>query len=335
MARQTVLPRRAQAVAGALSTRGAALGFAVLSCAYLALFVWLEQRRPLGGLRQVAAAVPVLLSLTAAGWVARFARWQWLLRRAGHRPRLALSLPSYLAGFAFTATPGKVGELVRIRYFLALGVGAPQVLSAFVFERACDLLVVLALAAIAMHGSPLFAPVAAFVVSLTLALGFLAVHPRLLSAAALRLRAAGWPRCGRAMRFLRDGLAGARIWFNPVDLAVAAVCGAIAWGTTAFTLVYLLAQLGFALPLLEALGIYPLAMLVGAASMLPGGVGSTEAALIALLQLHDVPWDAGALIAAAVRLATLWFAIAAGFLALGWLEARALLGARAQARSTE
>ncbi len=318
-----------------MKARAAAVGMGALSLAYLAAFVWLEQRRDVAGLRQLAEAAPLLVSLTALSWAARFARWQWLLRRLGHRPAVGAALPAYLTGFAFTATPGKVGELVRIRYFRGLGVPAGHVLSAFVFERACDLLVVLALAAISLHGSVLFAPAAAFVLVLVAILLIIARQPVLLSSTIPWLRKAGCRRCARLARLLRDGLAGSRAWLNAPDLVVSCACGLLAWSATSLTLLYLLSHAGVAVPALAAFGIYPLSMLVGAASMLPGGLGSTEAAIVALLGVHNVPWQTGALLAMAVRLATLWFAVAVGFVALAWLEVRALGDGRDQARSTE
>lgn len=60
--------------------------------------------------------------------------------------------------------------------------------------------------------------------------------------------------------------------------------------------------------------------LAGAASMLPGGVGSTEAALVALLSLFEVPMGIAILAAVGIRLATMWFAVLCGLCALGILE---------------
>lgn len=51
----------------------------------------------------------------------------------------------------------------------------------------------------------------------------------------------------------------------------------------AYVGVLLLAHLGLTVPTLLAWSIYPVAMLAGAASMLPGGFGSAEAVVIALL----------------------------------------------------
>lgn len=73
--------------------------------------------------------------------------------------------------------------------------------------------------------------------------------------------------------------------------------------------------LGIHLAGFEALALFPVAMLAGAASMLSGGLGSTEATLVALLTLGRA-----ALVPATV--ATLWLATVMGMRAFGWLNAR-------------
>lgn len=319
-----------------MNTRTAAVTFAILTGCYVAALVWLESRRDLDGLGQLAMAVPVMLTLAAVGWVARATRWLWLLGRAGHRPPVAPAALAYVAGFAFTATPGKIGELVRMRYFGSLGVPPWRVLSAFVYERACDLLIVLLLASMAFGQSTLLRTALFFVAAVVLSTALFAWRPGLLTHFATRLSLIGWPRLGRLFRMLRDGLAGCSIWMTPLDLLVSVVLALCAWGTTSLALVWLLHATGHPLPLGISLSIYPLAMLVGAASMLPGGVGTTEGTIITILVSHEVPWRAAAACALGVRLATLWFAVAAGLLAAARLEYRLTraLPPAAQARST-
>ena len=74
----------------------------------------------------------------------------------------------------------------------------------------------------------------------------------------------------------------------------------------------LLAALGHPLPLSTAVFIYAFAMLVGGLSFLPGGLGSSEAVMIALLALNGFPESAAVSATLICRLATLWFAVALG-----------------------
>lgn len=147
-----------------------------------------------------------------------------------------------------------------------------------------------------------------------------ALHPRGLTRVAVYLRRFRLRRMAHIVTTLRAGLAGAGVWATPLDAAVALTLGLVAWSLTAFAFVCLLVNLGVALPLFESIAIYPLAMLAGAASGLPGGVGSTEVTIVLLLALSGVPAATGALAAIGIRLATLWFAICCGFTALAVLE---------------
>jgi uncharacterized protein (TIRG00374 family) len=57
-------------------------------------------------------------------------------------------------------------------------------------------------------------------------------------------------------------------------------------------------------------------MIVGALSMLPGGLGSTEATMIGLLLALGVDFDRALVATAVIRLTTLWFGTGLGALAL-------------------
>jgi glycosyltransferase 2 family protein len=78
--------------------------------------------------------------------------------------------------------------------------------------------------------------------------------------------------------------------------------------------------LGLDLPLGVALGVYPLATLIGAASLLPGGIGTTEVAMLVLLRSFGIGLDVAAVASLGMRLASTWLAIALGVVSLTILE---------------
>lgn len=55
----------------------------------------------------------LVLGLSAANYVLRFLRWQYYLGKLGRVVPTGRHLAYYLAGFAFTVSPGKAGEAVR------------------------------------------------------------------------------------------------------------------------------------------------------------------------------------------------------------------------------
>lgn len=298
-------------------------GVIVVTVLYVAALVWADARgQVFAQLPVVAGMLPALAGASLLSYGVRYARWSWLLRRVGHAVPAHLGLLAYLSGFAFTATPGKVGELVRIRTFAPLGVPPARVLSAFLYERTFDLLAVLLLAALAVQQGRLFVLLMAFVGGVIGTLLWLARRPAWFRQAMRWLRRRQWPRLAHGVRTLHAGLSGCRVWLTPADMAVAGVLGLAAWSITAAAFAWLLGALGIRLPWDTALALYPTAMLAGAASMLPAGVGSTEVTLVLMLAAHGVPAGLATLAAVTIRLASLWFSVACGFLSLGILAWR-------------
>jgi uncharacterized protein (TIRG00374 family) len=253
--------------------------------------------------------------LTLCCLLLRYVRWRWLLARHGHRISFVAGLPAYFSGFALTATPGKVGELLRVRYFSRLGVPASQIISCFVFELSTDLVALILLSlptAVRVPGTFYALAFAAFLLILI----FLAARSRARYRLILRLRRTGWRRLSRVISKAGRGisllgrLADARLMMLGVTL------GLLAWGSQAYGLVLIASALGFSAPTLALLSIMPAAMLLGAASMVPGGLGATEAAAIFLIHQLGLDLSSAALVVIAVRVTTLWFATALGFSAI-------------------
>lgn len=310
-----------------MNVRGAVGWLVAITAIYLGALIWIDSRNHVfAQVPALIALIPVVACFAFASYLARYVRWHRLLARAGSRTSFGQGLLAYLAGFAFTATPGKVGELVRVRYLQWQGVPPSTVFAAFVFERACDLVVVLVIAATAIPRRDLFVALCGFVLLAVVAIVWLGRQGRTLTNVAVALRRRGLRRVARLVRVLRDGLVGCRVWFNANDLPMSLVTGLVAWVITALAFVWLIGRLGIVVPPGLAFAIYPIAMLAGAASMLPGGIGTTEATIVVLLTSAGVAPEAGALAAIGIRLATLWFAVLCGFGSMAILELRRSAG---------
>lgn len=146
------------------------------------------------------------------------------------------------------------------------------------------------------------------------------------SALARRLQRSG-PAPGHLRRLLTSlvsALVATRALLRPGILAQGFLLGLVAWG---------LEGLGFGLlssmfpplqlPRATAVGIYGLAVLIGGLSFLPGGLGSTEAIMTALLGKTGYTLSEALLITLSCRLVTLWLAVILGWLAVLILRQRA------------
>ncbi len=315
----------ASTTAPAPSRRGRALGWlAGVAVVYLVALWYLDRdKNVLSRLSDLAA--PLMLCATAqlVSYGVRYQRWRMLLHVQGHSkfawwPGLA----AYLAGFAFTASPGKAGELLRIRYFSRWGVPPQTTLATFIHERALDLLVITLLATGAAGLVPLFGVLTAVVLTVILGLWLAAgctALQQLARGVVLRLPSR---KLRQLCMFLLGGIHALRPLLRPGLTLKAAAHGAAAWLLTAAAFAWLCHALGISLAWQHAVAIYPLAMLVGALSFIPGGVGTTEAAIVVMLTHTGANLDVALTAAIGIRLASLWLAILVGMTAMAGLEAR-------------
>ena len=299
----------------------AAIGFIFLTFFYLGLLLWVDEKHHvITQIHYLVHAIPFLLAVSLVSYLSRYLRWRWLLSRSGYSVDWVYGFIAYLSGFAFTATPGKVGELIRIRYFSRVGVPASISFGAFIYERALDLIVVLLLASLVISRSDLLILALSFVVIFIGLLVGIALNPKPLTKLSAFLGRYSWVRLEKLFLVVRDGLSSCRFWCNPLDLIVSMGYGVFAWALTSYGFMWLLSDLGVSIQPLEAFTIYPLAMLAGAASLLPGGVGSTELTIVLLLGIYGVTASIATIAAIGIRFATIWFAVLTGFICLGILE---------------
>jgi uncharacterized protein (TIRG00374 family) len=87
------------------------------------------------------------------------------------------------------------------------------------------------------------------------------------------------------------------------------------WMAESLAFAWLLASLGADVSVPLALFIFTFGMLAGALAMLPGGLGGTEAVMVALLVTSGVDLATAIAATAIIRISTLWFAVGLGLLA--------------------
>lgn len=304
-----------------LSFKRATLSLILISLIYVFVLVIIDFKKNIfNELLTLSSILPIAMAIAFASYLFRFFRWHWLLSRIGHSLPPGISFLSYLSGFSLTASPGKIGELLRIRYFSRLGVRHQDVISVFVFERAFDLITVLAISMLAAIQLGAFTLITTFVLLAITTVILFARHPSWLGYIAIRLRALRFRKLSKLVKTLRDGLHGIHQWANLPDISISFILGLIAWLSASYAFVWLISNLNVELPFLSAIAIYPIAMLIGAASMLPGGVGSTEAAIVVLLAMLGTPVTIATVAAIGIRIASLWFSIICGLISMLILE---------------
>jgi len=253
-----------------------------------------------------------LLALSLANYMLRAIRWHIFARKLGLPTTLIQDTRHFIGGFAMSVTPGRVGELIRMRWLRretgwAVERTAPLVL----MDRASDLaamaLILAASLAFATNGIAFALPVAL----LALIAAYIVTRPRLLAGlTTTAYRATGlFPRLMARIRLAARSLAR---FSTPGVIGTGLALGLIGWLAEGYAFYLLLVWMGADLGLWMAIGIFTFSTLAGGLTGAPGGVGGAEAAMIALLSLEGIPLEVSVPATAIIRVTTLWFAIGMG-----------------------
>jgi uncharacterized membrane protein YbhN (UPF0104 family) len=253
--------------------------------------------------------------LAVVNYLLRFLRWALYLKLLHLNVSFTLSLLVFLGGLAMTITPGKVGELVKC-YLLRERAGVPVARSVPValMERVTDLVSVVLMGLV---GLLLLPPLLSTTLLLTLAMLAAALY---LISTRHTDRVLGLPPVRRWQGEIREARQGFRTLSRPGPLAAALTLGLVSWVSEGLALWVVLKGLGGEVSVLLSLTIYAGSTLAGAATTLPGGLLGTEGAMVASLQQVGAERDVAAAGTLIVRVATLWFAVLVGLLALGYLH---------------
>lgn len=272
--------------------------------------------RELGVLRLTA-----LCGLAGAHYLVRALRWHLLVRAGGVSTGIARNALHFFGGFALTATPGRVGELVRLRWLMrATGRGFGHLLPIAFADRAIELAAIVGLIAVALSAASLGTSAAWWVLLAGAILVAIACRPQFLEIAVVSLWRLSGGRAGRLFVKLRRLTRRLKPFMRWSVMLPTLAIGVVGWSFEGLAFWLLLDWLGASIDPATATAIFLTAILSGALSGLPGGLGGAEASAIALLLLQGVPLETAILATAIIRVATLWFAVMIGFVVFPFAE---------------
>lgn len=295
------------------------LGFGVAVVA--ALLLW-------GDFKGVASSLahfrwvymPAILSLTLFNYAIRFVKWHYYVRLTGVKDlRLWDSLLIFLAGLGMTITPGKVGEWMK-SYFIRESHGVPMNRTApiVIAERLTDAFGMIILAAL---GLLLLDQGWIFLLVVTI-MGALIV-------AAFEYRPFGkWsihvagkvPLLHKHAASLEGFYDSAFVLFSPKPLVISILMGVVSWAGEGIALYYVFRGLGVPNSgelVVQGIFILSITTLAGAVFLLPGGLGVAEGGIAGLSrQLVGLSREGAATATLLIRIATLWFGVSIGVVAI-------------------
>jgi len=257
-------------------------------------------------------AFAAVIGLTTVGYGFRFGKWEFYLRELGIDIPLKTSLTVFFSGLMMVVTPGKAGEVWKAWLLRDMeGTPASQTTSVVGAERVTDLLSLAMLAGVGVvaYGR---SPTVLLALAVLFATGIGLLQWR---AGCLRAldAAASLPVVGQYATSLERFYDSTSALFELRPLSVATVLGVIAWGLEGVALWIVLAGFGVEAALLVGIFVFALGSVIGAVSMLPGGLGAAEASMAGLLLTFGISQSVAAGATMVIRVGTLWYAAVLGF----------------------
>lgn len=255
--------------------------------------------------------IGTVFGLVTVSYGIRFLKWEYYLRTLRIDVPLKISLIVFVSGLMMVITPGKAGEVWKA-WFLRdeQGISVNETAPVVGAERVTDLL---ALAAFAFLGAVLYRQSSTTLIGVT---GLFVGGVALLQWRSLCLRILTLcetiPLIGSYADEIREFYESTYALFRPKQLGVAMVISLVAWGMEGVALWIVLNGFVTDASILLSLFVLGLGSVVGAASLLPGGLGAAEASMVGMLVFFEFSRTIAVSSTLVIRVGTLWYGAVLG-----------------------
>lgn len=255
--------------------------------------------------------LPLLLFLSFLNYVTRFLKWDFYLHLLKIKIKKIDSFSVFMSGLIMSVTPGKMGELLKA-YLVKQISGEPISKTAPIIfaERITDFLSLIFIGLIGGYvynfGREIIIAVGIFFIFLTIAL----TNKNFGEAIINYLSKISFIK--KYTEHANAAYESAYQMLQIKPLLQMSLLSLAAWFFECLGYYLILTNFNVEISLLWASFSYAFATIVGAISMLPGGLGVTEGSLTVLLQQKHYSLDIAFASTFIVRIVTLWFAVFVG-----------------------
>lgn len=263
--------------------------------------------------------LPVLLLLSLMNYFARFYKWDYYLNILKINISKKDSLLIFMSGLLMSVTPGKIGELLKAYLVKTVNKTPASVTAPIIFaERATDFL---SLTILALFGAYIYdyGRNAALVITIIILIGiFILTNRKVFDSLMIVLS---------KIKFIHKRIESIEQLYHSTytllklrPLLIAVGISVLSWGFECFG--YYLVINNF----INTIGIswsffsYSFSTIVGAVSMLPGGLGVTEGSFLLMLTSKGLSASDAAATTFITRVVTLWFAVLVGIVAVFFFQ---------------
>lgn len=265
--------------------------------------------------------LPVLLFLSFLNYSARFIKWDYYLSIVGIRLNKIDSFSIFMSGLIMSVTPGKLGELLKAYLVKEVNNDPISKTAPIIFaERITDFLSLLFISIIGAivykYGGEISIIVAVFFIALIVVVSNKKIALPILGL----LEKIGFLK--KYIHNIHTAYESAYKLLSIKPLLLMTFISLISWGFECLGYYIVLHNFGIDFGILWASFSYCFATVVGAISMLPGGLGVTEGSLTYFLIEKNVSADIAVTTTFIIRVVTLWFAVLVGIFAVSFYQKR-------------
>ncbi len=255
--------------------------------------------------------IPLMLILVLIAYLVRFLKWSLFLKSADVHLKLKDNLFVFFSGMGMIITPAKVGEiwkgwLIRDINGEKLSKTVPVVIT----DRVTDVigLVILSLLGILYYKEGIYILAGLLLI---FAVFFVAIRSEKISGILISVLE---KRAGKYSKDIKTMHATFLQLMHPKNMVGLSFLSAFAWFFECLALYFVILGFGQSLSVLLSTFVFSFASLIGAISMIPGGLGIAEATISGMLQYFGLTSVDSVGVAIIIRFGTLWFGAILGFL---------------------
>jgi glycosyltransferase 2 family protein len=265
--------------------------------------------------------LPLLLLLSLANYYFRFLKWDYYLSVLKVDVKKIDSFSIFMSGLIMSVTPGKMGELLK-SYLVKEVTKTPvsKTIPIIFAERITDFISLIIITLIGAYvfnfGREIVIGVGIFFILLLIIIS----NKRIALPLIKQLEKSKFLK--KHLLSIHNAYESSYQMLKPLPLINMTLLSLVAWSFECLGYHIILINLGIKISYLWASFSYGFSTIVGAITMLPGGLGVTEGSLTFMLIRNNFPKDLAVASTFLVRIVTLWFSVLVGIISVSFYQNR-------------
>jgi uncharacterized protein (TIRG00374 family) len=265
--------------------------------------------------------LPLLLVLSFLNYFTRFLKWDYYLSIVKVKLKKIDSLSTFMSGLIMSVTPAKLGEVLKSVLVKEItGDSISKTAPIILAERITDFLSLLVISIVGAiifdYGGNITILVAIFFVILIVVISNKQIALPIINVSEKI------PFIKKYIEHIHSAYESSYQLLKLKPLILMTLLSLVSWGFECFGYYLILKNFNADFGILWASFSYSFSTIVGAISMLPGGLGLTEGSLTFLLVQKGISADIAVATTFIVRVVTLWFAVLVGIVSLSFYQKR-------------